>query len=683
MCLWRVAAPPAEGERPPQYIPTTERPSTFEKGDIGGALSHGDCLQETRDHGARFFGQSSNLLLLREAYDQMRLDWRKPSTGFTEKRPRYWTIPSWDKLLKNDLIIHPIFQFPCEDLMQSLLDLFFKDIAIYWPMIHEPTFRKSVADRLHEKDTWFGGLLLVICALASRLSDDPRCLAEPGEPLSAGAHWFCQVKLMRSGSTEPTNLFELQTYCLASIYLQETSNLDMIWPMIGQAVRLAYDVGVHRSRGCSSLSIEQWRRTFWALVVIDTLVSAVSGRPRATHPSDYDLDVVAEVDDEYWVNADTATKMKQPPDTPAKATCFAQMIKLMDILGFAQRTLYAVRKPGINSKGDGESWARDIITEVDNALAKWRDELPDHLRWNPSQSNYLFFSQSTMLHSTLCVVQIQIHRPFIPLKAQVSALTYPAFTACINSSRFVCTVAEAQTKRGVPNVLFTTTVAVMYAGVMMALALKIGKRLKLNVDVDASIRDIKRALEVMKYYEPRSRQTGRLYDMLNEMMSSDEQFMSSSAPLPNGRKRVAASDDDDGSPSTVSTDATLTEDTLAHSAHDQSSSSAPTTIPGFSHSPVVHPLDLDDPLAFATFPWDNPPVPHLPQEAEFTAAFQSIPTDDHWSLFHNQTHGGSLVGVGMDMESSGMTNSSGNAFQPMTSQRPLLDWTGPWFSGLN
>lgn len=56
----------------------------------------------------------------------------------------------------------------------------------------------------------------------------------------------------------------------------------------------------------------------------------------------YDLAPIAEVDDEYWYNDDPALAMKQPPNVPSRASCFAYYLKMTDILAFAQRTLFVL-----------------------------------------------------------------------------------------------------------------------------------------------------------------------------------------------------------------------------------------------------------------------------------------------------------------------------------------------------
>jgi hypothetical protein len=41
-------------------------------------------------------------------------------------------------------------------------------------LLHRPTFEKEIAEGLHKRNATFGAVVLVVCAIGSRYSDDPR-----------------------------------------------------------------------------------------------------------------------------------------------------------------------------------------------------------------------------------------------------------------------------------------------------------------------------------------------------------------------------------------------------------------------------------------------------------------------------------------------------------------------------
>lgn len=58
----------------------------------------------------------------------------------------------------------------------------------------------------------FGGTLLLVCALGSHFSDDPRIFLEGANSYSRGWKWFSQVQLIRTNMHPRASLYELQMY---------------------------------------------------------------------------------------------------------------------------------------------------------------------------------------------------------------------------------------------------------------------------------------------------------------------------------------------------------------------------------------------------------------------------------------------------------------------------------------
>ena len=84
--------------------------------------------------------------------------------------------------------------FPEDDLILSLLSLFFRYTTPFMPVIHRATFEAQYADKLHFRDPPQAKLLLMMCAVASPYSDDPRVLHEYRGAKIPGYQYFCQVK---------------------------------------------------------------------------------------------------------------------------------------------------------------------------------------------------------------------------------------------------------------------------------------------------------------------------------------------------------------------------------------------------------------------------------------------------------------------------------------------------------
>lgn len=83
------------------------------------------------------------------------------------------------------------FSFPPSDLLPRLADLYFEVVNSYEPLLHKPTFQRSLDEQLHFRDPEFAMLVLLVCALGARFCDDDRVFLDGMKefPESAGAEW--------------------------------------------------------------------------------------------------------------------------------------------------------------------------------------------------------------------------------------------------------------------------------------------------------------------------------------------------------------------------------------------------------------------------------------------------------------------------------------------------------------
>ena len=172
--------------------------------------------------------------------------------------------------------------FPDRDLMEQLVDAFFMQFNLYQAVLHRPTFERSVAEDLHLTNTGFASTLLLVCAIGSRFSEDPRVFLEGQDsPHSRGWKWFEQVQTARSFLVSPS-LYDMQFYCvsycflirysserilkLSVMFLKDSSAPLSCWSMVGIGIRLAQEVGAHRRKArdhVMTVEDELWKRAFW------------------------------------------------------------------------------------------------------------------------------------------------------------------------------------------------------------------------------------------------------------------------------------------------------------------------------------------------------------------------------------------------------------------------------------
>ena len=164
-----------------------------------------------------------------------------------------------------------------------------------------------------------------------------------------------------------TQLAHVQTFVLLSSFLASLNCLPQAWLLCGQAVRIAQDLGLHRSPKhlvMSPTNKETRRKVWWCVYGLDrwvppsfphpsgrvpTLVSrrmlAVAlGRPLGTEDSDCDVEFPLPVDDvdllAHFSSSDGSNE--ENADTGSLMSGFNALTHLYIIVGKILRTVYAV-----------------------------------------------------------------------------------------------------------------------------------------------------------------------------------------------------------------------------------------------------------------------------------------------------------------------------------------------------
>ncbi|KAJ3796205.1 fungal-specific transcription factor domain-containing protein [Lentinula aff. detonsa] len=492
----------------------------------------------------RFFGKSSGAMLIKTAID-LKQEFTGRETDMTpvvlgERRPEFWRPLPWEDNTSDNP--NPTYNFPESDLLASLINAYFDNVNIILPVLHRPTFERSMREKLHYCDEMFAAIVLLVCAVASRYVEDRRVLLDGVDSWhSCGWKYFNQVQVVRKSLLAPPTLYDLQFYCLSVQFLQGSSAPHSCWTMVGIGIRLAQDVGAHRRKPTKALTVENelWKRAFWVLVCMDRMFSTGLGRPCAIQDEDYDLDMPVECDDEYWEHPDPALAFKQPPGKPSTVSAFNVFIRLNVLLSMALRTIYAINKSKILMGFGGEEWEQRVVAELDSALNQWVDSVPDHLRWDPNRENLTFFSQSVMLYSHYYLVQILVHRPFIPSPKKPSPLSFPSLAICTNAARSASHIIDVQRKRQTA-VLPFSQIAIFTAGIVLLLNIWGGRRSGLSTDPNKEMTDVYKCMQALRSNEDKWHSCGRLWDILYELASVGDLPLPNASPMATNKRERGA-----------------------------------------------------------------------------------------------------------------------------------------------
>ncbi|TRM69897.1 fungal-specific transcription factor domain-containing protein [Schizophyllum amplum] len=540
--------------------------------DVGGGVKLSlPGVDDESNRNSRFIGRSSGApwieaarklrdLHIAESGQQSPAESTTPASAVSAetqsslRRQEYWVSPDWELANEGHKLVDETLAYvqdhlPPPDLSLSLIDLYFAYTNTHIPLLHRPTFERQWRSGLYRRNQWFAAVCFAIFAVASRWSDDLRvlpesCVAGPDGPTwhAAGSLYFQLsmyiVKRHRSVIYPPC-LHEIQLFTVQAMFMRGTHWFGSSWLYTSVGVVKAQDVGAHRKSIYSNIKAtdrELWKRAWWCLVLFDRLDSASFGKPCSTREEDFDVDLLLEVDDEYWETGDPETDFKQPRGKPSKVTAFNLVIKLSSVIARTLRTVYSLDKTNM-PLGPYTRNLDPVITQLNTALTEWVESVPDHLK--PSRiDDPTFANQAATLFTTYYFTQMLIYRPFIPRPPTPAhpyspSGPYPAAAICLNAAKACVGIIQQQLPNGYTNVPNLLTIAHLAAGTLLFgwWELKARERtvvggvedVKPNVTVmDQMMAHIRVAMQALEWASPRWPRVELLLNHLRSGLPSED-----------------------------------------------------------------------------------------------------------------------------------------------------------------
>ncbi|KAF8512680.1 fungal-specific transcription factor domain-containing protein [Hysterangium stoloniferum] len=283
-------------------------------------------------------------------------------------------------------------------------------------------------------------LLLSMFAIAARYKSEP---AEP-LPLNEGDMWNAG-----DGYLEGARRILNQTYassrpstCQALLLLSYREvgigAMAQAWLYVGMAVRMAQDLGLHRSadrwsRTGSELFSEEERqvrkRIWFSCVIMDKYVSTYIGRPLSIFERDFDTPYPVEdpkEENDLWLRdsspcageaiSDTELPSSYVPVPGRIMTCFNASARLSGILSNIVESIYVIQPPPSHSR-HAES------VKLEKKLDMWYLGLPECLRLPRSGQKSLPLPPPHVLtlHMQYWCSVLLLHRPFINVRRKATA----------------------------------------------------------------------------------------------------------------------------------------------------------------------------------------------------------------------------------------------------------------------
>lgn len=176
-------------------------------------------------------------------------------------------------------MISPLYDQPDPNrqILDSMIDSYFRVYHLSYPIVHEPTFRAQYSEVIPRPngDCWL--ILAYVIAAIGVYTTSTSCLDNSDLPLLAQAKSLFSINFLEAG-----NLTLVQALTLISNYQQKRNMPNSGYNYLGLAQRMAMGLGLHKEFqgwNISPLRMEIRRRVWWSLCVFDVGATITFSRP--------------------------------------------------------------------------------------------------------------------------------------------------------------------------------------------------------------------------------------------------------------------------------------------------------------------------------------------------------------------------------------------------------------------
>ncbi|KAL4241486.1 ABC-transporter-regulating transcription factor-like protein [Abortiporus biennis] len=330
-------------------------------------------------------------------------------------------------------------EYPERDLADKLVEAYFARFHFLMPVLDKPSFLKQYNHLMdHQSDihlarsqTAFIAVVCAVFACAAKLVDDPRLSrGENLDDAGIGMVYYERALILHYISHASMQVEHVQCFLLLASFLCSVNCLPQAWLLVGQAVRTAQDIGLHRSPRrlvISPIEKETRRKVWWGAYTLDRMLALA-------------LDVDDENLQEYFAGANMTNA------SPALMKGFIELCALYKIGGRVLRQVYALDKCKDHLEPEKRAELNRSVESLDRALTSWCDELPIVFKSQPVTEKQV--SMGAVLCSHYYSILTTLHRNFLPVKKDQPV--WPRSTAKAVSTARACIRLAPSIKNVVP-----------------------------------------------------------------------------------------------------------------------------------------------------------------------------------------------------------------------------------------
>ncbi|GAM84826.1 hypothetical protein ANO11243_028270 [Dothideomycetidae sp. 11243] len=342
------------------------------------ALADQMCSLVTNTQGeSRYFGSSSGFSI----FSPKGIEWIKEKTGESNiqemlqnaaANDQQWY--SWKPEVFGDIFARRTFQpLPPKEVTLSLLEDYFDNFNVMFPLFHRPTFMHLVEKHYslepYQGSGWWACLNISL-AIAHRMRVMSNVVPQDEDQLA----WMYLKNAMAVQSEltlRNNDLLSVQALLGMTLFMQGTPNPQPSFAYLAAAIRLSHSIGLHKRGSDFNLNAvenEQRKRVFWIAYMLDKDMCLRSGRPPCQDDDDMNVELPSEDPPDNIGNVPASTES-------GKYNLFRLMAEFALIQSKVYKQLYCVKA---SRQTDGE--LLNTIGQLDHELETWKDSIPIEYR---------------------------------------------------------------------------------------------------------------------------------------------------------------------------------------------------------------------------------------------------------------------------------------------------------------
>ncbi|WVQ84324.1 hypothetical protein IAT38_006476 [Cryptococcus sp. DSM 104549] len=468
-------------------------------------------------------------------------------------------------------------QYPTEARAAEMVDAFFQEVHPCLPVVLEWEFRRDykrlVEARARGESSWGGGFISVVFAIfalgervivTSRAWQREREKAQrgdeegetvlPGEA-EAGVIWYERAQILHYTTLRDVNIHQVQCLTLLAAFQASVNAMPMSWLLAGQALRVAQDLGLHRSTARLPLPFPEKQlraRCWWAIYGLERMMSITLGRPLGVDDLDIDVAYPADIDDEGLRKLVEAGGGTSTPtlDVEPQASTMSGFVALTKLCKIAGRVAHLLYRPSNGRSVSDQSWAvsqQNAINKLDKLLRDWLDnEVPP--KYKDASDTRSVSLVSAILSNSYFTILITLHRNFLPSNPDFPRPKPPpdsqSLAHCVDAARSVIHIASQSRTLIPPTHHLAVFCQYLWSSAVILLLCEVQARDTVIVEaVSSQVDACRRCLQALEPVWPGSR---KLKELLNDVSNRAKEVVHVAAVAPKAAKKRKSTAPDGG-----------------------------------------------------------------------------------------------------------------------------------------